>query len=363
MTLKMKSTADCRFDLVSLGECMVRLSPPGHGRIEFANLMEVWVGGGEYNVAFALSRLGLRSGWVGGLVDNPVGRIILNHAKSGPVDTSHMVMMPYDGVGREARIGLNFTEVGAGPRASVSLYDRGHSATSKMAPGCVDWDQLFNQEGVRWLHTGGIFTCLSSSTRLLAGEALEAAHQAGTIVSYDLNFRSKLWSSAEAITATKPLMPYIDCLIGNEEDFQQVLGYEVEGADENLSELSVESYKKMVRCVAGDYPNIKVIGTTLRQVLSASENDWSAILYASQADRFYQGPQFERLIIEDRVGGGDGFASGFAYGLLTGQDMQVAVNLGTAHGALLQTTRGDTSQITLDELQHVAAGGSARIKR
>jgi 2-dehydro-3-deoxygluconokinase len=363
MSLDIRSADSCELDLVSLGECMVRLSPPGHGRIEFSQLFEAWVGGGEYNVAYALARLGLRTGWVGGLVDNPVGKIILNHARSAGLDTRHVVTLPYDGVGREARIGLNWTEVGQGPRASVTLYDRGHSATSKIKPSDVDWHELFAKRGVRWLHTGGIFTCLSPSTRQVAGEALKAAHEAGTIVSYDLNFRAKLWSSQEAIDATGPLVQHIDCLIGNEEDFQKVLGYEVEGADDNLQELPIDSYKKMVRRVAKDHPNLKVIGTTLRGVLNANENDWSAILYWAKTDTFYDGPSFQRLLLEDRVGGGDGFASGFAYAFLAGADPQQAVNLGTAHGALLQTTRGDTSQITLKELEHVATGGGARIIR
>jgi len=363
MALPLKDASACELDLVSLGECMVRLSPPGHGRIEFANLMEVWVGGGEYNVAYALARLGLRTGWVGGLVDNPVGKIIERHARTAGIDTTHVATLPYDGVGRDARIGLNFTEVGTGVRASVTMYDRGHSATSKLKPGDIDWNALFRGRGVRWLHTGGIFTCLSPTTRQVAAEALKAAHEAGTIVSYDLNFRSKLWSSKDAIETTKPLVQYIDCLIGNEEDFQQVLGYEVEGADENLKELPIESYKRMVRRVAKDYPNLKVIGTTLREVTSGLLNNWSAILYWAETDEFFKGPQFDHLEIEDRVGGGDGFASGFAYGFLTGQEPQKCVDLGTAHGALLQSTRGDTSEITLKELQHVATGGGARIQR
>jgi 2-dehydro-3-deoxygluconokinase len=363
MALKLKPADQCELDLLSLGECMVRLSPEGHGRIEFAKKMDVYVGGGEFNVAYALARLGLRTGWVGGLVDNPVSRIIENHARAVGMDISHCPKTPYDGVGRDARIGLNFTEVGVGPRAAVTLYDRGHSATSRMKPGDVDWDQLFRARGVRWLHSGGIFTCLSESTRKVAAEALKAAHDNGTIVSYDLNFRSKLWSSEEAIATTKPLVPYIDCLIGNEEDFQKVLGYEIEGTDENLKELPIESYKKMVRQVAKDYPNLKVIGTTLREVISASENNWSAILYWSETDEFYHGPTFERLILEDRVGGGDGFASGFTYAFLDGKSPQEAVNIGTAHGAMLQTTRGDTSEITLKELLHVAGGGGARIVR
>lgn len=366
MALKIRDAASCRLDLLSLGECMVRLSPPGHGRIEFADTLEVWVGGGEYNVAYALCRLGLRGGWVGAVVDNPVGQIILNHATAVGLDTSHVAVLPYDGVGRDARIGLNFTEVGTGMRPSVTLYDRGHSATSKMDPASIDWKQVFHTEGVRWLHTGGIFTCLSDTTRQIAPQALKAAHESGTIVSYDLNFRSKLWSSEEAIANTKPLIPYIDCLIGNEEDFQKVLGYEVAGADENLNELPIESYKSMVRRVAEDHPNLKAIGTTLREVISATENNWSAILYWAETDTFYTGPQFKRMIIEDRVGGGDGFASGFVYGLLTddgGNNPQRCVDLGTAHGALLQSTRGDTSQISLDLLNHIAGGGGARIIR
>ena len=364
MSLKLRPADECELDLVALGECMVRLSPEGHGRIEFAKKMDVYVGGGEFNVAYALSRLGLRTGWVGGLVDNSVGAIIRNHAKGGGMDVSHVVELPYDGVGRDARIGLNFTEVGVGPRAAVTLYDRGHSATAAMKPGDVDWKKLFVERGVRWLHTGGIFTCLSESTRKVAAEALKAANDAGTIVSYDLNFRGKLWSSKEAIETTKPLVQYIDCLIGNEEDFEKVLGYEVEGADvEGGGELPIEKYKDMVRQVVKDYPNLKVVGTTLREVISASENNWSALLYWAEDDTFYHGPTFERLILEDRVGGGDGFASGFTYAFLKGKTPQEAVNLGTAHGALLQTTRGDTSEITLKELQHTAAGGGARIVR
>ncbi|MCE9588981.1 MAG: sugar kinase [Planctomycetes bacterium] len=361
MALKVRPASECQLDMVALGECMIRLSPPGHGRIEFTNTMEVWVGGGEYNVAYALARLGLRTGWVGGLVDNPVGKIIINHARSAGMDTAHAVNMKFDGVGREARIGLNFTEVGTGVRGSVTMYDRGHSATSKMKPGDVDWATLFKKRGVRWLHTGGIMASLSPTTRQLVAEAVKAAHEAGTVVSYDLNFRSKLWSSKDAIATTRPLIPYIDCLIGNEEDFQKVLGYEVEGVDIDKGDIDTTAFKKMVERVVKDFPNIKVVGTTLRSVKSGLINDWSAIMWHD--GKFYDGIKFAGLEIEDRVGGGDGFASGFAYGFLTGMTPQECVNLGVAHGALLQTTRGDTSQITLEELQHVAGGGSARIKR
>jgi 2-dehydro-3-deoxygluconokinase len=361
MALSIKPSSACELDLVSLGECMIRLSPPEFGRIEFAHMMEVWVGGGEYNVAYALARLGHRTGWVGGLNDSPMGAVIANHARSAGMDIRHAPVAKYDGVGKANRIGLNFTEVGFGPRASVTLYDRGHSATAGMKPGDVDFAALFGKRGVRWMHTGGIFAALSESTRQVVAEAVKAAHDAGTIVSYDLNFRSKLWKSEQAIATTKPLVPYIDCLIGNEEDFQKVLGYEVEGVDVEKGELDTSAFKKMVERVVKDFPNIKVVGTTLRGVKSAGVNDWSAIMW--HEGTFYEGLSFPSLEINDRVGGGDGFASGFIHGFLTGADPQTCVNTGVAHGAMLMTTRGDTSQITLDELTHVAAGGSARIKR
>jgi 2-dehydro-3-deoxygluconokinase len=361
MAFKIKSAESCQFDLVALGECMIRLSPAGHGRIEFAPQLEVWVGGGEYNVAYALARLDLRTGWVGGLNASPMGRIIANHARAVGMDISHAVTRKYDGVGKVDRIGLNFTEVGHSKRAAVTLYDRGHSATAGIRPGEVNWKKLFAEQGVRWLHTGGIFAALSDSTRQVAAEAVKAAHDAGTIVSYDLNFRSKLWSSAEAIATTKPLVPYIDCLIGNEEDFQKVLGYDVEGVDVEKGSLDTSAFKAMVNRVVKDYPNVKVVGTTLRGVKTALVNDWSAIMW--HEGRFYDGPSYPNFEIEDRVGGGDGFASGFTYGFLTGKSPQECVNLGVAHGALLMSTRGDTSQISLEELMHIAGGGSARIKR
>ena len=361
MSLKIKSSQETKFDVVSLGECMVRLSPPGHQRIEFANNLEVWVGGGEYNVSYALSRLGLRTGWIGGLNDSPVGAIVKNHARAVGVNVDYAVTRKYDGMGKKDRIGLNFTEVGFGPRASVTLYDRGHSATAGIQPGEIDWKKLFVEKGVRWFHTGGIFSALSESTRIVVKEAVKAAHEAGTIVSYDLNFRSKLWSSKEAIETTRPLVPYIDCLIGNEEDFQKVLGYEVEGVDVEKGEIDTSAFKQMVNKVVKDFPNIKIVGTTLRSVKSAGINDWSAIMWAE--GNFYDGMKMPGLEIEDRVGGGDGFASGFTYGFLSGKSAQECVNLGVAHGAMLMTTRGDSSMITLDELLHVAKGGSARIKR
>lgn len=358
--MNIKPPGQSKFDLITLGECMIRLSPPGHGRIEFANNFEMWVGGGEYNVAYACSRLGLKTTWVGRLVDNSLGQLMKNHARQMGVDTSYIVWVPYDGIGRKDRIGLYFVEVGIGVRGSAALYDRGHSATSHMKPDEVNWKEIFNK-GVRWFHTGGIFTALSESCAEVTKEALIAANEAGVITSYDLNFRSKLWSKEQAQEATKDLVKYIKVLIGNEEDFEKVLGFKIEGADENYKELNVESYKKMVKEVVKKYPHIEVVGTTLREVISGLINNWSAILYYK--GEFYQSRRYEALEIEDRVGGGDGFSSGIVYGFLNNMSSQQIVDFGAAHGALLQSTRGDTSQITLKEVKDIAAGESARIKR
>jgi len=359
--MKIRPAETCRFDLMSLGECMIRLSPPGHGRIEFANNLEVWVGGGEYNVAHGLARLGLRTGFFSRLVDNPLGRHILNHGRAAGMNMDHVVLAKYDGVGRVDRIGLNFTEVGTGVRGSMTVYDRGHSAASNIKPGMIDFKYVLSGDGVRWLHTGGTFAALSEGCASVCKDALVAAREAGTITSYDLNFRSKLWSSHEAQRVTRALVPYIDCLIGNEEDFQMALGFDVDGVAPSLAALDTDGYKRMVEKVVKAYPTVKVVGTTLREVKSGLVNNWSAIIYVDGT--FYESRRYEGLEIEDRVGGGDGFSSGLAYGFLTSRLPQECVNLGAAHGALLQTTRGDTSQIDLDELMYVAGGGSARIKR
>ena len=361
MPLTIMPASSAHFDLLSLGECMIRLSPPGHQRIELTPVFEAYAGGGEYNVSYALARYGLRTGWVSRLVDNPLGAFIRNHARASGMDLSEVVWVPYDGAGRADRIGLNFTEVGMGVRASVTLYDRGHTAVAHMKPGEVDWKRIFGSRKARWFHTGGIFTALSDSCAAVAGESMKAAHDAGTIVSYDLNFRSKLWPSVRAIEVTRKLMPFIDVLIGNEEDFQKVLGFDVEGADEKLTRLPVEGYRQMVKQVVAAYPQLRAVGTTLREVVSGLVNNWSAIMYYD--GKFYESRRYEHLEVEDRVGGGDGFCSGFVYGLLHGMTPQECVDLGAAHGALLQSTRGDTSMVTMEEVKHVMKGGSARIKR
>jgi 2-dehydro-3-deoxygluconokinase len=361
MPLQLRDPAQCQFDLLALGECMVRLAPPGHGRLEFAKTLEVDVGGGEFNVAYACARLGLRTGFISKLPDNPIAKIILNHARAVGMDVSNVVIEKFDGVGRSGRVGLNFTEVGTGVRASVTMYDRGHSSISDMKPEEIDWKKLFSQQGCRWLHTGGILAALSDNSAAVTKAALQAARAAGTVTSYDLNFRSKLWSSEKAIAVTREIIPHVQVLIGNEEDFQKVLGFEVEGTDANLRELPIEAYKQMVSRVVKTYPNIQVVCTTLREVKSGLVNHWGGILW--HEGKFHEARQFKDLEIEDRVGGGDGFSSGIAYGFSTGMKPEDIVNFGAAHGAMLQTTRGDTSQVTLDEVLHVMKGGSARIQR
>jgi 2-dehydro-3-deoxygluconokinase len=358
--MKIRAAADARLDLLSLGECMVRLSPRGHQRIEFAAEFEAFVGGGEYNVAYASTRLGLRSGWISRLPDNPVAGLIRNHARAAGLDLSDVVWVPYDGVGRADRVGLNFTEVGTGVRGSVTLYDRGHSAAGRMKPGDVDWKKVF-AKGVRWFHTGGIFAALSPSCAEVALEALRAAHEAGSVTSYDLNFRSKLWSEADAQAATKKLLPYVRVLIGNEEDFIRVLGMKVEGVKADFRGLDPAGYRTMVEGVVGAHPHLEAVGTTLREVVSGLVNHWSAILWCG--GRFHESRRYENLEIEDRVGGGDGFAAGVAGAFLSGKGPAEAVEWGAALGALVQSTRGDTAMVTLEEVEHVVRGGSARIRR
>jgi 2-dehydro-3-deoxygluconokinase len=361
MALIIRDQDSCAYDLISVGECMIRLSPPGHGRLEYARHLEVWVGGGEYNVAYALARLGLKTGWVGKLPQNPLGRYIMNHGRAVGIDMQNVIWVPYDGVGRRDRVGLNFTEVGTGLRSSVTMYDRGHSATAGIRPGEVDWQRLFREGGVRWFHLGGIFTALSDSAAQVALESMRAAKEADAIVSYDLNFRSKLWSPEKAQEITLPLVRYMDFVIGNEEDFQKVLGFSVEGVDESLLDLPSENYKAMVRKVTAEFPHLKGVGTTLRAAVSGLVNHWSAILYFDGG--FYESKRYENLEIEDRVGGGDGFASGLIFAFLNNRPPQECVEFGAAHGALIQSTRGDTSMITLDEVLHTLAGGTARIIR
>ena len=354
-----------RWDCLSLGEVMLRLDP-GENRIHTTRQFQVWEGGGEYNVARGLRRcFGLRTAVATALADNPVGRLVEDLMLQGGVDISLLKWLPYDGVGREVRNGLNFTERGYGVRAAVGCSDRGLTAVSQLEPGDFDWSAIFGEgAGSRWLHTGGIFAALSASTAQVAAEAMDAAHAHGTPVSYDLNFRDSLWKSiggkAKAQEVNRELVRKVDLLLGNEEDFSAMLGVKLKGVSEDFDDLPIAAYEEMLREVAALYPNLKLIASTLRTASTASRNAWGAM--ALYEDKVVHVPQRE-IDILDRVGGGDSFASGLIYGLLTAKPIEWALRCGVAHGALAMTTPGDTSTATLAEVERLIKGGSARIAR
>lgn len=363
--MKIRSPKECRWDAAALGEVMLRLDP-GEGRIRTARSFQVWEGGGEYNVVRGLRRcFGQRTTVVTSIVDNEIGRLLEDLMLQGGVDLSHVRWLPFDGIGKAARIGLNFTERGFGVRGAVGCSDRAWSAASQLKPGDIDWKQLFQDEGVRWFHCGGIFAALSATTADLVIEAMEAARAAGTVISYDLNFRPSLWKSqggtARAMEVNRRIASLVDVMIGNEEDFTAALGFEVPEMDEHLSKIDPANFKKMIAEVVGMYPNFQAVATTLRNARTATRNDWGAVLWTG--GDFYEATLREDLEIFDRVGGGDSFASGLIYAFLAGKSPQDAVNYGAAHGALAMTTPGDTSMASLKEVEAALKGKGARVVR
>jgi 2-dehydro-3-deoxygluconokinase len=364
VAIKVKPKKECRWDLVALGEVMLRFDP-GERRIHTARSFEVCEGGGEYNVARGLKRcFGQDTAVVTAFTNDPVGRLLEDLLYQGGVDQSLVRWVEHDGVGKAARNGLNFTERGFGVRAALGSYDRGHTAVSQLKPGDIDWNEIFGKQGARWFHTGGIFCALSQTTPEVALEAMQAARKNGTMVSYDLNYRASLWKSLggkkRAQEVNRRIAPHVDMMLGNEEDFSAALGYQVPGMDEHLSTFEVEGFKQMITKVLKDYP-FTVVATTLRKAKTATMNDWGAICYCE--GQFYQAKNRENLEIFDRVGGGDSFASGLIYGFLAGQEPQWSVECGAAHGALAMTTPGDTSMISLNEVLQVMKGVGARIAR
>jgi 2-dehydro-3-deoxygluconokinase len=363
-SIQLKATDSCRWDLVSLGEVMLRLDP-GDERIHTARNFRAWEGGGEYNVARGLRRcFGLRTAVITAFAKNPIGQLLEDLILQGGVDTSLIRWVPYDGIGRTVRNGLNFTERGFGVRSAVGCSDRGNTAIANSQPDDFDWQQIFASSGSRWLHTGGIFAALSPSSASVAKAAIQAARSSGSVVSYDLNYRESLWKGiggkAKAQEVNREMVSAVDVLFGNEEDFSSTLGVEIEGVGDDFSSLPVASYESMLHRVVDRYPNLKLVATTLRTAHTATRNDWGAIaLYQGKTIHVPQRP----LEILDRVGGGDSFASGLIYGFLAGKDAQWALLCGVAHGALAMTTPGDTSMATLSEVEVVMRGGSARIAR
>lgn len=363
--IDVKPKDSCKYDCISLGEVMLRFDP-GEGRIKNAREFKVWEGGGEYNVSRGLRKcFGMSTGVVTAFADNEVGRLVEDLIMQGGVNVSLIKWVPYDGIGRTVRNGFNFTERGFGVRGALGVSDRGNTAASQLKKGDIDWEYIFGSLGSRWFHTGGIFAALSDTTPDVVIEAVKAAKKYKTMVSYDLNYRPSLWSSiggkVRAQEVNKEIARYVDVMIGNEEDFTACLGFEVEGNYENLKEISVEGYKKMIGEVVKAYPNFQVVATTLRTVKTATINDWSAICWVD--NEIFKTDDYPALEIFDRVGGGDCFASGLIYGLMNTNDPLKAVNYGAAHGALAMTTPGDTSMASLKEVESLMNGKGARVQR
>ncbi len=363
--LTLKDESECKWDIVSLGEIMLRLDP-GEQRIHTTRTFKVWEGGGEYNVARGLKRcFGKRAAVATAIVDNPVGRLLEDLVFQGGVNLDYAKWVPYDGIGRNSRIGLNFTERGYGVRPAVGCSDRANSAASRLKKGDFDWEAIFGRDGARWFHTGGIFAGLSQTTPEVVVEAMTAAKKHGAVISYDLNYRASLWNDTggreKAMRVNRSIAPLVDVMIGNEEDFSAALGFEVPGLDAGCSKLDPGNFKKMISRAVKMFPNFKAVATTLRNAKTATRNDWGAVLYAG--GDFYDAFLREDLEILDRVGGGDSFASGLIYGLMEQKTPDEAVNYGAAHGALAMTTPGDTTAASLKEVQRIMKGGAARIIR
>jgi 2-dehydro-3-deoxygluconokinase len=360
---------ECELDVVALGEVMLRLDP-GETRIRAARRFDVWEGGGEYNVARALASVfGLRAAVVTALVDNEVGRLLEGLVRAGGVDTSLIRWWPFDGLGRSARNGLNFTERGFGVRSALGVSDRAGTAVSQLAPGAVDWDDLFGRRGVRWLHTGGVFAGLSASTAEVAHEAMATARAHGTVVSYDTNYRPSLWADRGGHGAARALntrlVEHVDVLFGSRSDFSGVLGPDDPDAAWTPPDPDDPGYDALAddaRVLADHLPGLQVVATTRRTVHSANDNDWRGAAW-SREDGLALSVARPHLSVLDRVGGGDGFAAGLAFGLLGGEDLAACVELGAAHGALAMSTPGDTSMASLAEVRALACGGDASTRR
>jgi 2-dehydro-3-deoxygluconokinase len=340
-------------DVVTFGEAMIRLSPPHFQKLEQTNSLDVQIGGGELNVAVGLSRLGLKSSWVSRLPENALGRLMVNRVWQMGVDTSNIIWT------RDGRVGLYFVEFGAAPRPSSVLYDREHSAISAIKPGEVDWKRVFS--GCRWFHTSGITPALSDSASEVTREALRAARGAGAMVSYDLNYRGKLWPPSKARSVQEPLMEYVDVLITTEEDTRVVFGIEPSSPKEErgFQQVSAAAYQDVARQLQEKF-KFRAVAITLRENPLVWRNTWTAIAYAD--GKFYDDVKYE-LEIVDRIGGGDSFSAGFIYGCLTHQSYASAVRYGNAFSALKHSTPGDFNWATLAEVEQLLKGASLRVAR
>jgi len=325
-------------DVITFGETMIRLSPLNYRRLEQTNLLEVNIGGAEFNVATALSRLGITTGWVSRLTDNALGVMIRNKAREQGVDTSHIVWTSGN------RVGLYFVEFGASPRASNILYDRANSAMSQLKPGEVNWEEILRE--AKWFHTSGITPALGTDVAQVTAAALKTAKELGCTVSYDLNYRARLWTEEEARKCQEPLMEYVDVLFSTEEDTRKVLG------------ITADNYRQVARKLTDKF-NFEVVCITLREDASVLRNRWTAIAYSG--GKIYDDKTYDVEIV-DRVGAGDSFTAGFIYGHLTG-DVVKGLKYGNAYSALKHSIPGDTNWTTLAEIENLIKSASLRISR
>jgi len=354
-----------RYDIVSLGEVMLRLDPGDH-RIASARHFEAWEGGAEYNVARSgRQTFGLRGAIVTAFADNEIGRLLGNLLAMSGLDLDFVRWRPYDGIGQAVRNGLYFAERGFGVRGAVACSDRGHTAISQLTPEDIDLHELFEVRRTRWFHTGGIMAGLSEQAAATTEAVVAAAKAAGAIVSYDLNYRPSLWASHGGLegcrAVNRRLAAQVDVVFGNEEDYDTCLGIAAPGTDASYARLDPRAYQTMIERTVEQYPNLKVAAVSLRQVVSASINDWGGLAWSAPTGFVAATPR-PGLEIYDRVGGGDSFAAGVIYGLFH-DDLQLGVEYGAANGAIAMTTPGDTTTASLAEVRRLAEGGSARIQR
>lgn len=353
-----------RYDFMSFGEANVRMAPPGHDRLGQAEELQLGIAAAELNCCVNISNLStrllhpqLKTGYITKLVDFWTGKYIMQRARAHGVDMSNVVVEQYDKIGR-TRNGLSFIEVGIGPRPSFQLYDRGHSALSKIQPGDIHWEKVLD---TRWFHTTGIVTALGEHTVTEVVAALKAAKKNGATTSYDLNYRHTLWTKEDARSAAEQIMPYVDVILGNEEDFDTMLGIKADHTDENYSSIDPENYRTVAQQVMKAYPHIQAVGTSLREVKSALLNNWQTVLMTRNG--FFVSRKYEDIEIHDRTGGGDSFASALIWGLLEGHPEQQIIDFAAAFSALCHTVRNDWNIVSREEAEELMRGGSARVKR
>jgi 2-dehydro-3-deoxygluconokinase len=339
--------------IVTFGEIMLRLSPPGFERLLQSPSLVATFGGGEANVAVSLAHFGLESWYVTRLPNNPIGDAAIRAVRAEGVRT--------EAIARGGdRVGLYYAESGASQRASVVVYDRARSAISEMTPGTIDWAKIF--DGAAWFHVTGITPALGANAAACTSEAVAAAKKAGARISVDLNFRKKLWTESAAQQVMRPMMSSVDVVIANEEDIQSVLGLSVAGADVVGGHLDVNGYRSVAQQITREL-GPSMVAITLRESVSASDNGWSAVLWDAAADRFHHSQRYDLRLV-DRIGGGDSFAAGLIYGMATGRSPADSLRFAVAASALKHSIPGDFNRVSVDEVDRLAGGdASGRVQR